>query len=236
VEGIKDKRHQTILLTDKYLTNTFSDLFGNVANNDKKWKLMKFGECLEKIESGESPVCEGTPRPNDSHQGVLKLSAVTYGIFNPKENKLFQGTLNKTIVVNKGDLLFTRKNTKDLVGATAYVFDNQKNLLLPDLIFKLNLKKNIVLPQYIWKLFLDKGFKGKVTSLSSGSAGSMPNISKEKLRNLMIPVPKILIQHKFANITNMTEKLKVNQIKSKEEIEILFDSLMKKAFRGELDV
>jgi len=45
---------------------------------------------------------------------------------------------------------------------------------------------------------------------------------------------KIPLQKTFAAIVEKVEKLKEKQKKSKEELNVMFDSLMKQAFNGEL--
>jgi len=54
------------------------------------------------------------------------------------------------------------------------------------------------------------------------------------LRGLSISLPPIELQQKFASIVEEVEKLKEKQKQSKEELNVMFDSLMKQAFNGEL--
>jgi type I restriction enzyme S subunit len=152
-----------------------------------------------------------------------------------EENKaVFKGTVLKKIVTPlEGDILFSRKNTRELVGATAMVFKNHNNLLLPDTIFKLNLK-NTLSPFYIWYLFNSPIFKIKIQNLASGAAASMLNISKAKLMSLKIPVPSIDHQLKFAKKALAIRLQKTQSQDSLLMAESLFQSLLQKAFKGEL--
>ena len=58
---------------------------------------------------------------------VLKLGAATYGDYRPEENKaiLDENQFVEEAAVHSGDLLFTRKNTPELVGMCAYVYKLQ---------------------------------------------------------------------------------------------------------------
>ncbi|MFL0198951.1 restriction endonuclease, partial [Clostridium sp. WILCCON 0269] len=49
-----------------------------------------------------------------------------------------------------------------------------------------------------------------------------------------IPVPPIELQNEFANFVNQVDKLKFEMQKSLKELEDNFNSLMQKAFNGEL--
>ena len=54
------------------------------------------------------------------------------------------------------------------------------------------------------------------------------------LKDIKIPIPQTKLQEKFALIVKEIEKLKEKQNKSKIEMDELFNSLMQKAFSGEL--
>jgi type I restriction enzyme S subunit len=55
-----------------------------------------------------------------------------------------------------------------------------------------------------------------------------------KIRKLKIPVPPVSIQQKFADLVQKVDKLKEKQRESEKELENLFNSLMQRAFKGEL--
>ena len=63
---------------------------------------------------------------------------------------------------------------------------------------------------------------------------TLPSLTKKNLLDIKIPLPPIELQEKFASIVKEVEKLKEKQNKSKKEMDLLFDSLMQKAFAGEL--
>ncbi|MBI2629859.1 restriction endonuclease subunit S [Candidatus Pacearchaeota archaeon] len=81
---------------------------------------------------------------------------------------------------------------------------------------------------YCWLLFN----KDYLNSLGVGA--TFKEISKKIVENIEIPLPPLPLQQKFASIVEQIEKLKEKQKKSREEINIMFDSLMQKAFNGGL--
>ena len=103
--------------------------------------------------------------------------------------------------------MFTRKNTPELVGMSAFVYDTEPNLMMPDLIFRFNTNEKIN-KIYLWKLINNDLFRGKIKSLSNGSAKSMSNISKQRLMELNIPIPPLGLQSQFAEFVKQTDKLK----------------------------
>lgn len=215
---------------DELVKARFVEMFGNPVVNPMKWKEMPLKECLYSIDNGKSFVCANEPRQGD-WPAILKLSAVTYGDFRPKENKslLKENQYIEAAEVHTGDLLFTRKNTPELVGMATYVKSTPKKLMLPDLIFRLNTKENCS-KIFLWHLINHKMFRGKIQNLASGSAKSMSNISKERLFKLNIVLPPIEFQEQFATFVTQVDKSKVAVQQALDKTRQLFDSLMQQYF------
>ena len=131
--------------------------------------------------------------------------------------------------VHAGDLLFTRKNTPELVGICAYVSDTSPKLMMPDLIFRLNTNERCN-KIFLWKLINHDLFRHKISQIATGSAKSMSNISKERLGNLEIVLPNIEKQNEFALFVSQIDKSKVVVQKALDEAQLLFDSLMQQYF------
>ncbi|MGL5558628.1 MAG: restriction endonuclease subunit S [Paraclostridium dentum] len=233
-ENAIEKREESIKLLDEYLKSVFVDIFGNPVTNSKGWEVEELSKVLINIENGKSFVCENCNREGN-YPAILKLSAVTYGVYNPLENKALID--EKSFVANsevkKGDLLFTRKNTPELVGMSAYVYETTPNLMMPDLIFRLNTNEQCN-KIYLWQLINHRLFRENIKALSNGSAKSMSNISKQRLMMLEVPVPPIELQNEFADFAKQADKMKFKMENSLKELENNFNSLMQKAFNGEL--
>ncbi len=235
-EALISQCKESLRLLDEFLKSTFLEMFGDPVRNEKEWKEEKLFEVLTDIKAGWSPVCEDHPRDDESQLAILKLSAVTYGEFNPKANKKLkpETEVKKRIEPNKGDVLFSRKNTLDLVGATAFVFRDYPNLLLSDTIFKLEYDKSKVNGLFLWKLLSNGSVRTAIQKLATGSAGSMPNISQERLLSFKTILPPLKLQIQFAHIVEKTEALKAHYQSSLQELENLYGSLSQRAFSGKL--
>lgn len=228
-ELISGRKQQTTIL-EQTVKSRFIEMFGDPNNNPMRWSKVELAECLINIENGKSFVCDSEPRTG-ANPAVLKLSAATYGYYQPHENKaMLDDTLFvESAEVHKGDLLFTRKNTPELVGMCAYVYETPAKLMMPDLIFRLNTKSNCN-KIFLWKIINLDLFRSNVTALSSGSAKSMSNISKERLMGLEIILPPIELQEQFANFVEQIDKSKFEIQQSLEKLEILKKSLMQQYF------
>ncbi|PKH07124.1 restriction endonuclease subunit S [Moritella sp. Urea-trap-13] len=235
-DGVRQKRKQAIDLTDDFLRSVFLDMFGDPVNNTRRWTKKSLNDVLTSIDSGKSPVCESRPAEGDEWS-VLKLSAVTSGNYLSSANKAYlqASELSYKHEVKKGDVLFTRKNTKHLVAAVAYVFESEERRLMPDLIFRLNVKdKEILDPLYLSAVLSNTSQRSFIQSLAGGAAGSMPNISKAKLIEVEIPIPPIALQRKFASIVQHVRDNSKKKQESHDVANSFFDSLSQKAFSGQL--
>ena len=224
------KRNQEIQVLDDLIKARFVEMFGDPISNPMKWDIYRLEECLERIDNGKSFICSDKPRTGDN-PAILKLSAATYGDYRPNENKalLDESLFVESSEVHAGDLLFTRKNTPELVGTAAYVQNTPPKLMMPDLIFRLvpNEKVNAV---FLWQLINCKEFRPVIQAISGGSAKSMSNISKERLGKIKVICPPRELQDSLIPFVEQTDKSKVAVRRALDEAQLLFDSLMQQYF------
>jgi type I restriction enzyme S subunit len=231
-DELRTNRHQALAHLDTLTHSIFHSMFGDPVHADGQTAL---SELLTSIESGKSPVCEDRPALPDEW-GVLKLSAVTRQVFDDSQHKaLVAAEPDDRHEVRPGDLLFTRKNTPELVAAVALVRSTRPKLLLPDLIFRLRIADQAVLtPAYLHAVLANPRQRSVVQGLAGGAAASMSNISKSKLMTVRIPVPPIEHQRTFAARIAAVERLKEAHRKHLSELDTLFASLQHRAFKEEL--
>ena len=235
-DALRQKRAEADVLADRIIPSIFNQMFGDPAANKKNWPRKKLGEMLHSIDSGWSPVCESRQAAPDEW-GVLKLGAITTNRYLEDENKALPSALTSepTLEVRAGDLLFTRKNTYDLVGACAYVKRTRPKLMLSDLIFRLNLTPNAeVHLLYLWALLICPSKRPAIQLLAGGSAGSMPNISKGRLETLDIETPPFHLQKAFAATVSSFDNLDERAEKARKNIGTLFATIIHRAYTGEL--
>lgn len=221
---------QKLQKLDELVKSRFIELFGNPISNPMKWDIYQLEECLDRIDNGKSFICSDKPRTGDN-PAILKLSAATYGDYRPNENKalLDESLFVESAEVHAGDLLFTRKNTPELVGMAAYVQNTPPKLMMPDLIFRLvpNEKVNAV---FLWQLINCKEFRPVIQAISGGSAKSMSNISKERLGKIKVICPPRELQDSLIPFVKRVDKSKLAIQQSLEKLETLKKALMQQFF------
>ena len=223
---LKEKYQHLLAATDEMLKAKFREMFGDTSQNSKEWAMPEFGNSLIGIENGKSFVCQNEPRKND-YPAVLKLSAVTYGEYRPWENKavLEPSQFNPQAEVKAGDLLMTRKNTMELVGACSYVYGTPPRLMIPDIVFRLKVKPCYD-KRFLWALLNHPDQRRRLQCIAGGTNTSMVNISKERLCALPMVVPPIKLQREFVAIANAAEASKAELKKSITSIDAVMRGLI----------
>lgn len=214
----------------------FHEMFGDTVENPRGWDVHPISSFVADLYGGRNV----NPAGADEAAGrfrVLKISAVTWGDFRPNESKPVPADYEPPAAhfVRSSDLLFSRANTTELVGATVYVFETPANLLLPDKLWRLVWREpRTVEPLFVWWLLQSSSIRRELGTRSTGTGGSMKNISKPKLMSLKVPVPPLPLQKTFAERVTKIREFEAGQTASGRRLDDLFQSMLHRAFSGEL--
>ncbi|MFB6392271.1 hypothetical protein [Polymorphospora lycopeni] len=139
------------------------------------------------VEQGSSPQCEAVPA-TEEEWGVLRVSCLRPGQFFPGENKRLPADSipDARHEVQQGDLLITRANTPQLVGATAVVPSTRRKLLLSDKIFRVDILPTLD-PHYVATIARGSRIRNLCSAVSNGASQSMANIRFEEVKEWPIP-------------------------------------------------
>lgn len=194
------------------------------------WEWCRLGELALKSEAGWSPQCENTPRSGEQW-GVLKISAVTWGEYQPEENKALPAHLSprEEYEVKENDFLISRANTAELVARSVVVPENTpNNLMLSDKIIRFEFS-SLVSAHYISivnnALFSREYYK----EVAGGTSSSMKNVSRSQVSELLIGLPgyneQLKIVENIAKYIQICEVL-TSKIKSAQQTQLhLADAL-----------
>lgn len=158
------------------------------------------GELIEDIENGWSIQCATRPACDDAW-AILKISAVSSGMFRPDQNKALPPKFKPRpgLEVHPGDLLITRCNIAHLVGVSTLVRTTPSRLMLCDKIFRVPFRQESpVSSEYLNAVLKTPDIRQQIEGKVTGTSPTMKNISKESLKELLVPVPDLLLQQKLA--------------------------------------
>lgn len=195
------------------------------------------GTILTAIQSGKNMRCVERP-PQVGERGVVKVSAVTWGRFDPAQSKTLPVDYvpPKIARIRAGDLLISRANTLELVGKPVIVEDEPRDLFLSDKILRLVVAPN----KKKWVLWFLRSPEGRrqIEVLSSGNQKSMRNIGQQAIRQIEIPLPcererdqlLVSLESAFAR----ADRLEAEAARARALLDRLESAILAKAFRGEL--
>lgn len=218
MDNTKKSYQKLIAATDELVKSQFIEMFGDPIKNPLGWPTMTLDQATEDIVSGQCLNGDaGQLQPGQ--KAVLKVSAVTYGVFNANEYKVLRDVkqIAKGIYPQKGDLLFSRANTREYVGATALIDQDYPDLMLPDKLWKLIFKQEIM-PVFAKQFLSHPEVRKVLSAMATGTSGSMYNISMEKLKRLEIIVPNMNRQKEYIRFVDQSDKSKFELEKSLSEL------------------
>ena len=221
-----------VIHKEEYLQRSILPLVINIVEKKVASPDSTLGNLIESMSSGKN-VAE-SPDPNQQNR-VLKVSAVTSGTFKPAESKPLPDTYlpPKTHQVRKGDILVSRANTTELLGASALVENDVESLYLPDKIWRVTPKDGVD-PDLLWGILQTKTVRARISQRATGSSGSMKNISQKNF--LQVPCATFSRSESVKLAALIREAVSVHhQIAQKLTLlRSLHHSLSTRAFAGQL--
>lgn len=160
---------------------------------------MPLGAVIADIENGWSPQCHPYPAADDAW-GVVKLGAVSFGQFDSSENKQLPDALGPKpqYEIRVGDVLISRANTLELVGASVFVESVRPRLMLCDKIFRVLFRSNSIIDgRYLSLALKSPDMRDQLEARATGTSPSMKNIPKSKLLEVLLPVPSLVQQQRL---------------------------------------
>jgi type I restriction enzyme S subunit len=231
--AVRRKRQQAIRLADDLLCSAFLDMFGDPVTNPRGWPTATLADGIASIEAGWSAVGEDKPRRQDEW-AVLKISAVTSGWFRPEEAKVVVGPVDVSSLVTprRGDLLFSRANTRELVAATCLVDHDEPRLFLPDKLWRIVPRGDRCAGEFLRFLLANPAFRYEICRCATGTSGSMLNVSREKVLRLRAPFPPMPLQSRFRAAVWKTFSVRDGQILAEDAASLLLKCIVHRAFAG----
>ena len=219
----------------------FKDSNDLVISNEpipKTWIHIKLNSLINKIQAGKNFKCPEIPVNQDT-VGLVKISAVTWGRFNPQETKTVddESKINPDLFINKGDFLVSRANTIELVGASVIVEEINYQIMISDKVWRIitNEKAN---KQYIDFFLKSKQGRKEIETRATGNQQSMRNIAQKAFSAIEIPYAPVEEQkeivRRIESLFKLADSIEQQYQQAEVDLDTLNQSILAKAFRGEL--
>lgn len=225
-----DKRKKQIEALDELVKSQFIEMFGDPITNRKGWEKGKIADIIIKTQYGTS----NKANEENGQFKILRMGNITYnGQFDFSDMKYIDLTEDeqKKYLVYKGEVLFNRTNSKELVGKTA-VYKENKPMAYAGYLVKA-IPNERATGEFIAAYMNTKYVKSKLLNMAKNIVG-MANINAEEFKKIDIYIPPIELQNEYIKFIEQVDKLKFEMEKSLKELEDNFNFLMQRAFKGEL--
>lgn len=148
-------------------------------------------DCFLEVKHG----CSASPSPTPISLEVLKISAVTRGLFRPEEKKYAYDVprFRKEFDLKTGDVLMCRTNgTLALVGMSALVEADMPDLIFPDKVIRVRCGPKL-LPGFLWKVLQMPFVRSQIEAAARTAVGNYA-IGSEDIWGIRFPLPPLSVQ------------------------------------------
>ena len=220
LDGLIALRKEQLAKLDEFVKARFVEMFGDIT------EVVPVRNYIKALTAGKSLAGE-----EECINKVLKTGAATYDEFDASQvkNLPIDYTPASEHLLKDGDIIISRMNTSELVGATAYVWEAPENTYLPDRLWRAELAPNVN-AIFVWQMLIQPSTKDQIRREASGTSGSMKNISKPGLLGIMVKKVPFELQNKFANFVEQTNKTKLTIQASLDKLEVMKKALMQEYF------
>lgn len=227
VEGLIDKKKAQIEALDELVKSRFIEMFGNPITNPMGWEKLNINSKFE-VRTGSTPNRKISEYWVNGDIPWVKTTELKEIIIKQTEEYITKEAYDNSslTLLPKNTLLiamYGQGKTRGMTGKLGIrATTNQACAsILP------NDEENM---DFIWNQL--KLLYEDLRNLGRG--GSQPNLNTNLIKSYKIIFPPIELQNQFAEFVIQVNKLKFEMEKSLKQLEDNFNSLMQKAFKGEL--
>ena len=218
-------RRQQLAKLDELVKARFVEMFGTFPANPFRWDTGKIQDVVSDVRYGSSrPAVEGGKYP------YLRMNNITYSgeldLRDTKRIDIPDSELDKC-TVRRGDVLFNRTNSKELVGKTC-VYNRDELMVLAGFVIRVRVNERIR-PEVL-SAFLNMDFSKRMLIGMCKTAIGQANINAKELQNIDLYIPPIELQDQFVALKNKIDQQKQTVQQSLEKLELLKKALMQEYF------
>ena len=213
-------------LSDGYLQSVFLEMFGDPATNPKGWEKGYIDDVISSSQYGTST------KSNNEHKGfpILGMANITYSgqlDLSSIANVELSEVEFQSLKLEKGDIIFNRTNSTELVGKTA-LWDVDQEAVLASYLIKLKVNQKVT-ANYLCALMNTQFYKRLFRDRCKKAIGQS-NVSPTLLKEFPVIIPPINLQKEYSYKVTSSKRLFRIQVESERQTEMLFQSIMNNYF------
>lgn len=219
-----DKRKKQIEELDELVKSQFIEMFGDTFLNTKNFEMKQIRDIVTVVKG----ITYKPEQVNDEGTIVLRSSNIKGNKFDLNDIVRVNKKIDEKFLVEVNDILMCNRNGSErLVGKVAKIPEYSEPMTFGTFMTIVRSPYH----NYLFNFFQTEAFRRQIKMQTSVAINQ---ISIPLLESVKVPLPPIELQNQFAHFVKHTDKLKFEMEKSLKELEDNFNSLMQKAFKGEL--
>jgi type I restriction enzyme S subunit len=230
----RQKTKELINKYDELAQALFLDMFGDPVTNPKGWEVKSLNSLSSKIGSGATPK-GGKEAYYESGISLIRSLNVHDNLFKMKDLAYIdeiQAKKLSNVQVESNDVLF------NITGASVCRCTIVPENILPARVNQhvaiIRPRQSLICPTFLMYLLISPNTKQTLLSIGGKGGATREAITKTDLESYRVICPPIGRQNKFMETSISIEKQKAQAEANLQKAEELFQSLLQKAFKGEL--
>ena len=209
VASVIERRNCQLRDLDQLIKARFVEMFGLYPDNPMGWRTGVIRDVVSDVRYGSSrPAVEGGQYP------YLRMNNITYGgeldLTDTKRIDVPENELDKC-TVRRGDVLFNRTNSKELVGKTC-VYNRDEMMVLAGFVIRIRLN-DTMLPEFL-SAFLNTDFSKQMLLGMCKTAIGQANINAQEMQGIGLYIPPIELQKEYVAFKAQVDKSKLSPSQS----------------------
>ncbi len=189
-------KQQAIIENAKAMEKTILEAGIDAAIFEGDWDWVELGEIMNFSQYGISEKADGS----EEDIPILGMNNITYyGEIDLSSLKFINrdGESLEKYKLKKGDILFNRTNSKELVGKTG-LFEREGVYVFASYLIRFRIKESKAIPKYIVYAMNSRFIKDYLQSLCRSIIGQA-NINLQELKSIKIPLPPLEKQQEIVD-------------------------------------
>jgi type I restriction enzyme S subunit len=235
-DGVRRKRKEAIRLTEELLKSTFLEMFGDPVTNPKGWRKISLGELLaEPLQNGAYFPKERYVEAPDGVE-MVHMSDAFYNFVERGNLKRVQVTseeFEKYKLIPNDVLIARRSLNYEGSAKPCLISETAQPLIFESSLIRVRLNAEVIDSFFFFSYMLEPRARSAYV-FPNVTKSTISGINQAGLKRISVLAPPMSIQKKYRDIYETILGTQSNYQKDYENIDNLFNSLLQRAFRGEL--
>lgn len=232
-DAIRRRRQEAARLADTLIPSVFYEMFGRTNAELQRWPMSPLGTFI--LDGPQN----GLYRPATEYGSgtrIVRIDSFYQGelchLDQLKRVRLEDDTIQKWLL-RRDDLLINRVNSTEFLGKSAIVPEHDEPMVFESNMMRFRIDTDRLVPRFLIAMLQTRLIKGQILK-KERPAVNQSSINQDDVKGLKVPTPPIELQRDFAKRVPAMQRQRDAQPPRAEAADTLFNSLVQRAFRGEL--